>query len=210
MQRYDKLHTALKYFLIGRKYHSALCALNFAKIHHTGVRKDGVTPEFQHQIEIALYITTLPDLMYPEVTLGATLLHDVIEDYNVSPEEMRHAVGQELTDISRLLSKKEKYSGAEKPLDVYFADIAKHPVCSIIKGADRIHNVQSMIGVFGTEKQAKYLDEVEHQFIPMLKTAKYNFPQQTAAYFNILHMLRSQTQLIRAMHRNQGAFSRDE
>jgi hypothetical protein len=70
-------------------------------------------------------------------------------------------------------------------------------VASIVKGADRVHNVNSMVGVFTKEKQARYAGEVEKYFLPMLKQARKNFPEQLDAYFNIMHMLRSQVNLLK-------------
>jgi len=55
-----------------------------------------------------------------------------------------------------------------------------------------------MIGVFSKEKQKSYMKDVEDYFLPMIKKASYNFPNQTSAYFNIKHLLKSQLELIGA------------
>src|SRR5277367_1472271 len=82
--QYEKLRISLRYFLLGKEFYKAADALEFAGEYHTGLRKDGVTPEFQHQIEITHYLRTLlPSFLYPEETLTAALLHDVTEDYGV-------------------------------------------------------------------------------------------------------------------------------
>lgn len=44
----QKRLVSLRYWLIGRRYFTALEAMEFAAAHHTGFRKDGKTPEF-HQ-----------------------------------------------------------------------------------------------------------------------------------------------------------------
>src|SRR4051812_21004615 len=81
---YNKLYISLRYFLLGREFYMAADALQFASQYHIGTRKDGITPEFQHQIEITHYLRTLlPSMMFPEETLAAALLHDVPEDYGV-------------------------------------------------------------------------------------------------------------------------------
>ena len=201
MERYNKLFIALKYYLIGKGYYTTLKALNFAKQRHTGLRKDKKTPEFMHQVEIALYVTTLKDVQNEQLALTSSLLHDVMEDYDVSHEEIRATFGQDVLNSVWLLTKKHK--GIEKDKQKYFADLATDPVASLVKGADRIHNVQSMVGVFSLEKQQLYVDEVEKMFLPMLKVAKYNFPEQNAAYFNIEHMLKSQVELIKAIHQKK-------
>lgn len=193
---YDKLFVSLKYYLLGRRYFSALKALDFAKKHHKGIRKDGVTPELQHQVEIALFLTTLKDLQNEELVLTCALLHDVVEDYDISSEEITSLFGKNVAEVVWLLSK--QFRGQKKPYPEYFAAIARNPVASLVKGADRINNVQTMLGVFTSDKQRRYVEEVRVYFLPMLKEAKYLFPEQTAAYFNIIHMLKSQTELIDA------------
>src|SRR3990170_8235289 len=88
MNKFQKKLLTLRNQLIGARFHHALAALEFAMKYHTGTRKDGVTPEFQHQVEIALYALTLPDLMHREEVIATILLHDVREDYGVADAEI--------------------------------------------------------------------------------------------------------------------------
>lgn len=194
---YAKRYAYLDAYMRARGYETALRARDFARGYHTGRRKDGVTPEFQHQVEIGLFLTTLKDLKDEQAALAAAFLHDVMEDYDVPRAELENRFGSALTETVWRLTK--TYRGVKKDPDAYFRDIAADPIASVVKGADRIHNVQSMVGVFGTEHQKEYLDEVDRWFLPMLKEAARRFPAQSSAYFNITHMLKSQRQLIRAM-----------
>jgi (p)ppGpp synthase/HD superfamily hydrolase len=190
MTRYQKLEISLRYYLLGARYHTALKAMDFARKIHTGFRKDGITPEFQHQIEIALFITTLKDIVDEERTIVVGLLHDTIEDYVMSAVELKQIFGESVFDCCQLLNKKGKLS------ERYFESIEADPTASIVKGADRIHNVNSMVGVFTKEKQREYIEETKKYFIPMLKNARNFHPAQMQAYFNIMHMLRSQLNLL--------------
>ncbi len=190
MTRYQKLEISLRHYLLGARYFTALKAMDFARKVHTGFRKDGVTPEFQHQIEIALFVTTLKDLIDEEKTITISLLHDVVEDYIMEAVPMRQTFGEEIFRTCKLLNKNTSLVP-----EIYFEWIGKDPIASIVKGADRIHNVNSMVGVFTKEKQKKYVAEVKEHFIPMLKIARNLHPEQMRAYFNILHMLRSQINL---------------
>lgn len=57
---YHKLKISLKWRLVGAKYYKALAAFEFAENCSLGeTRKDGVTPEFEHQVRIALFAFTL-------------------------------------------------------------------------------------------------------------------------------------------------------
>lgn len=192
MNQYDKLRISLRYFLLGREYYMAADALEYAAKFHTGFRKDGVTPEFQHQIEIAHYIRTLlPSLMFPEDTIAAVLLHDVPEDYGVPHAEIANRFGSK---VGRAVFLMDKNSNAN------FALIGEDPIASVAKGGDRTHNLQTMVGVFTREKQLKYIAEAQEKFLPMLKTARRLFPKQELAYENIKHVMTSQIELLEALN----------
>lgn len=88
--------------------------------------------------------------------------------------------------------------------DTLFEAMADCPVASVVKGGDRIHNLQSMVGVFTLEKKRSYLEETERQILPMLKRAERNFPEQEPAYKNIRTVLKMQVSLVDALLRSQG------
>jgi len=200
LSQFEKLSIALKYYLRGRGYTRALEALRFSKKKHDGLRKDKVTPEVQHQIEIALYITTLKDVRNEEVAICVALLHDVIEDTDTGFDEILNRFGPEVAKSVWLISKKvngkPKYA-AELADNSYYKDCADDVHASLVKGCDRIHNINSMGGVFDKEKQLRYVAEVEEHFLPMIRKAEGLFPDQLAAYLNVKHMLKSQMNLVR-------------
>lgn len=198
MNQYEKLKVALRYYFLGKGYFMAADALEFAGEYHDGKRKDGVTPEFQHQIEIAHYVRTLEaSLMQPEPTLIACILHDVSEDYEVSDNMIRMRYGATVADAVALLNKNGKTS------EHYFEQLAMNSIASVVKGADRINNLQSMVGVFTPEKQLRYIAEVEKYFLPMLKIARRSFARQEPVYENIKHVLTSQLELLKVINGSQ-------
>jgi (p)ppGpp synthase/HD superfamily hydrolase len=185
----------IRAFLLGKSFYLAVEALGFAESYHTGIRKDGVTPEFHHQISIAHFARTLAKLRHEEAVLCAALLHDVVEDYDVPIETIRTRFGNQVGDAVMLLTK--KYRGAKKDTAQYYIDISNCPIASIVKGCDRIHNFQTMPNVFSGEKQTKYMFECESHILPMLNAARNRFPDQELAYENIKYALKSQIDLIR-------------
>ena len=202
MQHAKKI-LVLRQLLIGRRFNAALHAMEFAAKHHTGFRKDGRTPEFDHQTSIALFALTLPEVLFPEELITTILLHDVPEDYNVSQGEIGtlFAPGEFRTRITPCVDNMTKvFRGVKRDEQALFAAMAADPIASIAKGCDRIHNFQSMVGVFTIDKQVTYLAEGEDLIMPMLKKARRNFPEQVTAYENIKGMLSNQIALIRAMH----------
>lgn len=203
-QRYHKLFISLRYWLLGmshndKSYIVALEALEYAKNIHTGFRKDGATPEFQHQLEIAQYLRTLlPFLEHPAEVLATTFLHDAPEDYDISFSEIDSKFGSLVREAVELLTK--EYKGNKKNLDELFHNMGQNSIASIVKGGDRIHNLQSMVGVFTIEKQKIYILETVKYIVPMLKNARRNFVFQEAAYENIKSFINVQLKIYQGMH----------
>ena len=185
----------IRAWLLGGRYFKSVEALEFAARFHTGMRKDGQTPEFHHQISIAHYIRTLHNLRGPEDVFSVSFLHDTIEDRDVSHEEIEARFGTKVKDGVLLLSK--KYRGERKNLEDYYKSMMTNSIASIVKGADRVHNFQTCSGVFTIEKQERYIAECEMYIFPMLKEARNNFPDQELAYENIKHALKGQIELLK-------------
>jgi len=203
MDRFKKKALTLRQYLNGAGYFEAMTAMEFASSYHVGVRKDGHTPEFDHQISIALYALTLPNLKHRQEVIATIFLHDVREDYHITDHEIRSLfIDQTISDrVSHAVENMTKeWRGERKDEQKLFNAMSEDPIASIAKGCDRIHNFQSMVGVFKLEKQKAYIQEAKDLFLPMLKTARRNFPHQALAYENIKHMLLSQIELIEAMH----------
>lgn len=199
MEKFNKSFVAIRYWLLGRKYHMALKALEYGYKFHLGKRKDGTTPEYFHQLSIAHFMRTFDSqLMYPEETLATIFLHDVCEDADVGFEEINAIFGQRVTTSVRYLTKKHR--GTKIALNVYYDGIAEDAIASVGKGGDRIDNQGSMVGVFDFPKQKQYIEETETLILPMLKKARRRFTEQETVYENLKSFLNGQINLIRAIH----------
>lgn len=182
-------------WLLGQKYNTALRALEYASTFHTGTRKDGVTPEFSHQIEIAHFLRTMCDNMrHPEEVMTATFLHDVCEDYDIAFEEIEDLFGATVARAVRLLSKKHR--GVTIPIDIYYQKLARCPIASIVKPADGDHNIRSMVGVFTREKQIDRLEMTKTLVLRAIKESRRLFPDQEPVYSNLKHSLENQIQIL--------------
>lgn len=124
-------------------------------------------------------------------------LHDVVEDYNVSVSEIRLKFGGAVADAVNALSKNS--DGFKKAEGDYYHIIGTNPIASVVKDADRVNNVQTMLGVFSKEKQRSYIAESKNLVLPMLKVARRKFPAQEAVYENTKHILVSQLSIISLM-----------
>lgn len=202
--QFKKLVEAFRYRLLGmaaydKEWYKASQALDFGMLHHPGYRKDGVTPAFMHQVQIASHIMTmLPHLLFPVRTIVAILLHDTPEDTNVSHEEIRDLFGHESMEDVELLTK--EYRGKKKEPEEYFMSLAMNPVSSVGKGGDRVNNQHTMAGVFKLAKQIEYCNETETWFFKFLKEARRRFPQQELVYENLKFTLQTQLNIFRSIH----------
>lgn len=191
-----KERIALRHWLLGREWFKAAEAMTWAEGYHTGVRKDGVTPEFNHQVQIALYLATLtPHLLHPEDTITTAFAHDVCEDFDVEFSVVEGLFGGRVAQATHSVTKVHK-GFKRHPAEVMAAQ-ANDPIGSVVKGADRIHNQSTLAGVFGNAKILEYIEETETYILPMLKQARQKFPAQSAAYQNERIMLRTQNATLR-------------
>jgi (p)ppGpp synthase/HD superfamily hydrolase len=197
LERYQKLSITLKSYLKGKGYHKALEAFEFAKERHPGFRKDGKTPNFQHQIEICLFLITLKEIEFEEETIIAGLLHDVREDADVEHIVIKKLFGKRVADAVEKLTK--EFNGIKKDTQEYFNQIALCPIASLVKLADRIHNVSSMVGVFTIPKQDHYVFEIKEYFFPLIKKARNNFPQQHMSYHAMGTFLKNMCKTVEAV-----------
>lgn len=195
---HKKLRLSIRYWLLAKAeenpdYYRVLKALEIAEKYHNDNRKDG-KPTMTHQLSIMGFLKTLNAyLKFPVKTYIVALLHDTYEDYPESEEELSNEFPEEFEMIVRISKVRD---GEKITYEQYFSEMQECPVCSIVKLADRISNVSTMVGVFNYQKQTKYLEEVNNWFLPMLKHAKRKFPEQTPAYENIKSMLTVQRDLI--------------
>lgn len=170
-------------------------ALAVAARVHTGWRKDGTTRALVHQIEIAEYLMTLaPGLPPLDDVIAVALLHDIIEDHGIAPQYVSHEFGDVVGRAVWLLTR--RHGDVRKPLQGYFKGIAQNALASVVKGADRIHNLQSMPGVFTVRKQRQYIDETVEHVLPMLAEARARMPQFGATYENLRVVLLGQIALL--------------
>lgn len=192
---HEKRRIALRYWLLGRGWHLAAEAMEYAEQHHPGVRKDRVTPAFAHQIGIASYCRTLaPHLRYPEETVAVAFLHDTPEDSGVSDSEIRGMFGNLVADAVAPLTK--EFRGVRREDREVFREIGLNPIASVVKPADRINNQDSMVGVFTPAKIAEYLAETTEFVLPMVKKARKRFPDQEPAYENAKLVLTTQVRIV--------------
>ena len=86
--------------------------------------------------------------------------------------------------------------GVKKDKLTYYDSMQYDPIASFCKGVDRMHNHQTMVGVFSVEKQRQYISETDQYILPMIKNARKRFTQQEPAYQIVRASLMLQMELI--------------
>ena len=118
------------------------------------------------------------------MVLVVALLHDVVEDTEYPTATLKDVFGLDIWECVKLLTKNSQYVN-----DKYYAGIPHNAIAAIVKGADRMHNLSTMVGVFTEEKITKYLKESISYVLPMLKLAKRWNPQYNEVYEGLKHVI---------------------
>lgn len=190
----QKIH--LRGVLKGAKMYSALKMLNAVEdTYGTDRRKDGKTLSVMHPIQIALSVLILPvDESLKETLIIMALAHDMTEDYAFSKEDFVKLFGLEKGEWFYLMNCRlsKVVDNIKKSNQDYFSEIV-NPECVIVKGLDRLNNLNSMVGVFSEEKMQIQVEETQQYVIPMLKKAERQYPEMEltiyAVRFQILQTL---------------------
>lgn len=177
---YKKLRNVVKQRIMGlgmqdSKWYDVIRAINIAEQYHTGLRKDGITPEIYHQYSMAGFALTLLQL-FPKVSvevLVTIFLHDTIEDY---PETV-DIIQKELPEYYHFVEgmSKEKRNG-KMSNDEYYGVLGGNVVLSIVKSIDRTHNLSTALAL-KEEKINAYIVETREYVLPMIKIAKRYNPE---------------------------------
>ncbi len=122
-------------------------AYEYIMVKHAGQTRKSGEPYTIHLIWVAYILATLQT---GPKTITAGLLHDVMEDCDVSSQEMINLFGEEITSlvegvtkINKMLFKDEEDVYAENHRKIYIA-MAKDIRVILIKLSDRLHNMRTL------------------------------------------------------------------
>lgn len=122
-------------------------AYNYAVEHHGDQKRRSGEPYIIHPINVA-YI--LAGVGLDEATICAALLHDVVEDTDVTDEDLRRDFGDEIADMVAGVTKlgtMQFSTVEEQQVEDYrkmFLAMGKDIRVIIIKLADRLHNMRTL------------------------------------------------------------------
>jgi len=144
-------------------------ALEFAAQAHAGQRRESGEAFVQHPFEVASILASLGSDV---ATITAGLLHDVVEDAQISPDELRAKFGDEVcmlvdgvTKLSRIEIRSQE-DGQVENLRKMFLAMARDLRVPVIKLADRLHNMRTVRSL-PDERQRRMAQETVEVFAPL-------------------------------------------
>jgi guanosine-3',5'-bis(diphosphate) 3'-pyrophosphohydrolase len=139
-----------------------------ARAHKGQVRRSG-EPYLSHPLEVA---NTLADMRLDRTTLVAALLHDALEDTDVTAAEIRENFGKDVADLVEGVTKIGRVQ--DTPPEDRRAETIRKIILAMtddirvifIKLADRIHNLKTL-EFLGEEKQTRVARETLDVYAPI-------------------------------------------
>lgn len=139
-------------------------AYNFAENAHRGQFRKSGEPYFIHPVEVSLILAELEMDMH---TIIGSLLHDVVEDTDVSCEEIEKMFGADVallvdgvTKLGKIHYESKEERQAENLRKMLLA-MAKDIRVILIKLADRLHNMRTLKFMTDAKKKEKATETLE-------------------------------------------------
>lgn len=166
----DELLQKLKKNFSDAEFQELKAAYDFSAAAHEGQKRQTGEPYFIHPCAV---VNVLVDLGFDDVsTLVAAFLHDVLEDTQVTADELEQKFGKEVLELVEGVTKLDKIKfvsaedeQAENLRKMFFA-MAKDYRVIIIKLADRLHNMRTL-DALKPEKQIKIATQSLKIYAPL-------------------------------------------
>ncbi|MGB2485845.1 MAG: RelA/SpoT family protein [Candidatus Puniceispirillaceae bacterium] len=145
-------------------------AFIFGRDAHDGQRRDSGEPYFTHPLAVAIL---LADMKLDADTLITALLHDTVEDCDVSLAEIGKKFGEEVVELVNGVTKLSQIE--LKSIDTKQAENFRKFVLAVgrdirvllVKLADRTHNMQTLNAVQKDERRWRIANETMEIYAPL-------------------------------------------
>lgn len=179
------MFTYLRGRLDGPGFDQSRTALVFARKAHEGQSRKNGRPYIMHPMEMACDAIACKGVT--DEIIATILLHDVCEDCNISWTSL--PVNETVRYGVKLMTMRP-FQGEEKPETKrrYYNELLDSREAIICKGFDRYANLNDAEGALDEEAIVKNINETHELLMPVLKKAKYEYPELS----DMLHTIRTQ------------------
>ena len=156
-------------------------AFELAKDAHEGQRRKSGEPYIFHPIAVAKIVAN--DIGLGAIAIASALLHDVVEDTEITHDEIYDKFGEKISRIVRGLTKIQKLQGENISIQAenfrkMILTLNDDVRVILIKLADRLHNMQTM-DAMPRYKQERIAAETLYIYAPLAhKLGLYNIKNQ--------------------------------
>jgi len=163
-EMFDALEMRIKESGLGFDTGRVRAAYETAKMAHSGQKRKDGSPYVTHCVAAAEICV---DMGLEEDSVIAALLHDVIEDTNITHTDIAHQFGVAVADIVEGVTKltRVQYTSKEdeqmENLRKMLMAMAKDIRVILIKIADRLHNMRTMMFQSPEKQRSKSLETME-------------------------------------------------
>ncbi len=163
-----ELFADLDSYLPAERVQAIESSYDFAEESHRGQERKSGDPFITHPIAVAQLVSTL---RMDSQTVQAALLHDVIEDCDVSTTDLRKRFGAEVATLVEGATKIGRIGGDSSSADAetlrkMFVAMAEDVRVVIMKIADRLHNMRTL-QYLDPEKQIEKSRETMDIYAPL-------------------------------------------
>ncbi len=137
-------------------------AIYFAKKYHEGQLRKSGEPFYSHPLEVAYMVS---DYNLKTDVIASSILHDIIEDTEVTAKMIHNAFGQRIAEMVDRLTR-DRPDGTKLTVEEIINSTYKNgdKEVLLIKLIDRLHNIQT-IGSLSAKKIEKTITETLTNFI---------------------------------------------
>lgn len=192
----DELYSFIEGVATEHDMKQTLIALPLMKELHKGQFRSGKDrkPYIVHPMMVAKHACAL-NLLDDEL-IAAILLHDVIEDCQVTIEELP-VNGNVKEMVMRVSFFKQPGLTNEEAKAHYFEKIAEHKKAALLKVLDRCNNVSTMGENFEEKRLRNYIAETETYIFPLIDMLLRECPEYRDAAFLVRYQIISMLETIK-------------
>lgn len=163
-EKKQQLFRSVKQRLTGKQFQVVKLAFEVANHAHSKQKRKSGEPYITHPTEVAIIIA---DWKLDEQTIAGALLHDVVEDTDITKADLIQIFGQHISELVDGVTKLEKlhFESEEVAHAEYFRKVAlamaKDIRVILIKLADRLHNMRTLASMSLIKRRQVALETME-------------------------------------------------